>query len=455
MLPPPSSERGLGATLARWRDSALFRFAASSVLVLVLQIPVGLISHTIDERRERRAEAIAEVTRTWGGQQELVGPVLTIPFTRRWVDADKVTHESVILHRVLPRELSITGRARIETRRRGIFEVPLYVADVHVEGTLVLPDDAAARTAGLAAGDVPHWDRAELALGLSDVGAIRAASSLKIGDASRVLEPGPGAAGFLQAGLHAAIPQVSPGATIPFSVDVTFGGHGRLSFVPAGDQTRVELTSPWPHPSFDGAVLPTERRVAPSGFTARWHRLHLGRNFPSAWTNEDVAQAQLSATAFGVTLLAPFDTYRSNDRAVKYQLLFIGLTFLAFTLVELLAAMRVHPIQYLLVGFALCLFFLLLLSLSEHVGFARAYVAAAVATIALIGGYVRVVFGDLRRGLAIGGLLAALYAFLFVLLQIEEYALLVGSIGLFFVLAVVMTLTRRVNWYDPAPARNR
>jgi inner membrane protein len=135
---------------------------------------------------------------------------------------------------------------------------------------------------------------------------------------------------------------------------------------------------------------------------------------------------------------------------VKYQVLFIGLTFLAFTLIELLTALRVHSIQYLLVGFALCLFFLLLLSLSEHVGFARAYVTAAVATVALIGGYVRIVFGDPRRGLAIGGLLSALYAFLFVLLQIEEYALLVGSVGLFFVLAVVMTLTRRVNWYDPA-----
>jgi inner membrane protein len=157
----------------------------------------------------------------------------------------------------------------------------------------------------------------------------------------------------------------------------------------------------------------------------------------------------MSAAAFGVTLLSPVDTYRANDRAVKYQILFIGLTFLAFTLLELLSTLRVHAIQYLLVGFALCLFFLLLLSLSEHVGFARAYVTAAVATVALIGGYVRVVLGDTRRGLGIGALLSVLYAFLFVLLQLEEYALLFGSIGLFFVLALVMGLTRRVNWYEP------
>jgi inner membrane protein len=416
-----------------------------------LQIPIGLISHTIDERRERRDTAIAEVTRTWGGAQEVLGPVLTIPYTRRWIDEEKVAHEVVIQRRVLPRDLRITGQARIEMRRRGIFDVPLYVADLHVEGTYVFPAEGAHASMSSADG-AAGWDRAQLAIGLSDVGAIRAASSLRLGGVDHALAPGPGAAGFLETGLHAAVPEARPGVTLPFSVDLTIGGHGRLSFVPIGDETAVELASTWPHPSFDGAALPVERRVEARGFGAKWHRLHLGRNFPSTWNDGEISRAQLSAAAFGVTLLSPVDTYRSNDRAVKYQLLFIGLTFLAFTLIELLAALRVHPIQYLLVGFALCLFFLLLLSLSEHVGFGRAYVTAAVATVALIGGYVRVVLGDARRGLAVGALLSALYGFLFVLLRIEEYALLVGSIGLFFVLALVMTLTRRVNWYEPRAA---
>ena len=444
--PPPASQPW--HSLRRLRDSALFRFAASGLLVLVLQIPIGLISHTIDERRERRDQAIAEVTRTWGGPQEILGPVVTIPFTKRWVDEDKVTHEVVTQRRLLPRDLRITGRARIEMRHRGIFDVPLYVADLRVEGTFVLPSDGASPSSPSRDG-VAGWASTQVALGLSDVGAIRAASPLHIGGVDRAFEPGPGAASFLDAGLHSAVPGAGPGATLPFSLDLTFGGHGRLSFVPTGDETQVALASAWPHPSFDGAALPTERSVGRAGFDARWRRLHLGRNFPSTWNDAEVTTARLSAAAFGVTLLPPIDTYRSNDRAVKYQLLFIGLTFLAFTLLELLTALRVHAIQYLLVGFALCLFFLLLLSLSEHVGFGRAYLTAAVATVALIGGYVRVVLGDWRRGVGVGALLSALYAFLFVLLQIEDYALLFGSIGLFFVLALVMALTRRVNWYEP------
>lgn len=444
---PPSSEGAVVTWTNRLRDSALFRFAVSGLLVLVLQIPIGLISHTVDERRERRDEAIAEVTRTWGGPQEVLGPLVTIPITRRWLDEKKEPHEEVTLLRVLPRELHVTGKARIETRRRGIFDVPLYVADLHLEGTFVLPTDHD-RTKGNTE-VVANWDQAQVAIGLTDVGAIRHASALRLGDAGQTLEPGPGTAGFLDSGLHAAAVGAKPGATLRFSVDLTFGGHGRLAFVPTGDETHVELSSPWPHPSFDGAALPVERRVDATGFGARWSRLHLGRNFPSTWFDEQVTHARLGAAAFGVTMVSPVDTYRANDRAVKYQLLFISLTFLAFTLIELLSALRVHSIQYLLVGFALCLFFLLLLSLSEHVGFARAYVTAAVATVALIGGYVRVVLGDPRRGLAIGALLATLYGFLFVLLRIEEYALLVGSIGLFFVLALVMALTRRVNWYQP------
>jgi inner membrane protein len=440
------------AALRRLRDSALFRFGVSGLLVMVLQIPIGLISQTISERRERRDEAIAEVTRTWGGPQELVGPVVTIPFTKRWVDEQKVTHEVVTQRRVLPRDLRVTGRARIEMRRRGIFDVPLYVSDLHVEGTFVLPSEAAGAS-GAAGDGLAGWERTQIAFGLSDVGAIRAASPLRLAGVDQALEPGPGAAGFLETGLHAAVPRARAGATLPFSLDVTIGGHGRLSFVPAGDETSVELASTWPHPSFDGAALPNERRVDRTGFEARWRRLHLGRNFPSTWNDDEVGHARLSAASFGVTLLAPVDTYRSNDRAVKYQLLFIGLTFLAFTLLELLSSLRVHAIQYLLVGFALCLFFLLLLSLSEHVGFARAYLTAAVATVALIGGYVRVVLGDWRRGLGVSALLSALYGFLFVLLQLEEYALLFGSIGLFFVLALVMGLTRRVNWYEPIVKR--
>ena len=291
-----------------------------------------------------------------------------------------------------------------------------------------------------------QWSNATLSLGISDPKAIRRASPLALGAQSRPFEPGPEleqAAG----GLHAPLPSLTPGAMLPFSFDLELGGSGRFTVVPAGDETSVTLTSPWRDPSFDGAWLPSERAVSAAGFSATWKVLALARNFPSSWRGAQVPAELLHQSAFGVTLLSPVDTYRTNERAVKYQLLFLGLTFLGFALIELLARLRVHPLQYLLVGLALCLFYLLLLSLSEQLGFAQAYAIAATAVVLLISAYLRAVFGKLRRALAAGALLGALYAFLFVLLRIQDQALLVGSVGLFVALAGVMWLTRRIDWY--------
>jgi inner membrane protein len=219
-------------------------------------------------------------------------------------------------------------------------------------------------------------------------------------------------------------------------------------------ETRVGMTSAWPDPSFIGAYLPTSREVGPKGFTARWQIPHLGRNFPQQWIESEVDAKALGTATFGVSLLSPVDAYHTIHRAVKYQLLFLFLTFVAFYLFELFSSLRIHPVQYLLVGSALCLFYLLLLSLSEHVGFARAYTIASAAVVALIAGYVRAAFGN-ARAVPIAVMLIVLYAFLFVLLHVQDYALLVGSLGLFLVLALLMYATRKVDWYQvgrPAPS---
>lgn len=427
---------------AKFRESALFRIFGTGFLVLILQIPIGLIAHTIDERRTTRDAARDDVTRTWGGAQELTGPILTVPVVHRWVDDKQVAHATTTLHRFLPRTLNVRCRADTEVRRRGIFDVPLYTAQVHVEASFVLPDAAQLSPAG---GEV-LWKNATLAYGISDPKAIRAASGVQ-------WEPGTGDDNLLAAGLHAALPATRAGPA-SFAFDLTVAGSGRLVFVPAGDQTVISLASPWPDPSFDGAWLPAERHVSAAGFDATWRVLDLARNFPSRWVGQQVDQQRLSASTFGVSFLSPVDTYRTNERAVKYQLLFLGLTFLCILLIELLAALRVHPVQYLLVGFALCLFFLLLLSLSEQIGFSRAYAIASVAVIALVTAYTRAVLARPLQALAIGGFLAALYGFLFVLLQIQDYALLVGSVGLFLVLSAVMWLTRGIDWYGIGPTRN-
>ena len=422
---------------ARLRDSVSFRVAVPAGLVLLLQIPVALIDGTIAERRTTRTAAFAEVSETWGGHEQLTGPILTVPVLEPTANGP----ETVLSRRFLPRTLSVHGRVETEVRRRGIFDVPLYVARLHVEGTFAVPAERHPKTV--------LWDRASVALGVSNAKAIRVASPLSFGDRKLPWEPGTADVPFLESGVQVAVPFSSPPAgPIPFAFDVTLAGSGRLAVVPSGDETVVTLASPWPDPSFEGGSLPVERRVGQSGFEATWRTMNLGRGFPASWTSpQEVTRERLASSAMGVSFLSPVDTYRTNERAVKYQLLFLGLTFAAFVLFELLAPLRIHPVQYLLVGFALCLFYLLLLSFSEHFGFTRAYAIAAADVVALVTAYVRFVLRKGSRAVALGGFLAVLYAFLFVLLQIQDYALLVGSIGLSLLLGGVMWFTRHVDWY--------
>jgi inner membrane protein len=247
------------------------------------------------------------------------------------------------------------------------------------------------------------------------------------------------------------IPGLADGAAaeIPFVVKIDLKGTQQINFQPGGRTTTVRLASTWPHPAFAGAFLPDRSRISDAGFDAEWRLSHLGRGYPQAWRDEDMRPQQIEqaavASRFGVQLITPVDVYHRAERSTKYGALFILLTFCTFFVVELLQRRRLHPVQYLLVGAALCLFYLLLLSLSEHIGFGAAYLAAAVATIAVIGMYAGHVLGG--QGVRTVAGLSLLYGFLYVLLQLEDYALLVGSVSLFLILATVMYATRRVNWY--------
>jgi len=214
----------------------------------------------------------------------------------------------------------------------------------------------------------------------------------------------------------------------------------------------VKLASGWPHPSFAGASLPETRQTSASGFSATWHAPYFGRGYPPKWTSAEFNREQLKAladaSAFGVTLMQPVDIYQQAERAVKYAALFIVMTFVIAFLWEIARGALLHPIQYLFLGFAMCVFYLLLLSLSEHIGFDMAYMSAAAATVGLLAWYWSRVVGGAWQGALMGLALSGLYGFLYLLLRLEDYALLAGSIGLFVMLAGVMYLTRRVNWYD-------
>jgi inner membrane protein len=433
--------------------SVLLRMMFIAFLVLVLQIPILMIDGTVSEREATRQGAIADVTRTWGGAQQVAGPVLTVPYLVRTTDdKGKVTVRTAHAH-FLPRELDTTATIATEVRYRGIFQVPLYSLTLTSRGTFTAPDFSIWQ---VAAADV-LWDKAVLAVGVSDPKALRAGTAVRWGSGTSDFRPGRGPGALHEAGIHAPLPGPSAGRdqTVPFAFELSLGGSHTLLFAPLGMETRVGMTAAWPDPSFVGAYLPTSREIGPKGFTARWQIPHLGRNFPQQWLDGQVDAKAITAAAFGVSLLSPVDAYHTIHRAVKYQILFLVLTFVAFYLFELFYARRIHSVQYLLVGSALCLFYLLLLSLSEHVGFARAYAIASAAVVVVIAGYVRAALGGTTRALAIAGMLVALYAFLFVLLHVQDYALLVGSVGLFLVLALLMYATRNVDWYRvgrPAPS---
>jgi inner membrane protein len=254
-----------------------------------------------------------------------------------------------------------------------------------------------------------------------------------------------------------ALDQTPPEDLVQFDVSLALHGATSLMLMPLAGAATVSMKSLWPSPSFGGSRLPDRHRVGGEGFTAEWQTSAFGRNVPRTWTDGELppaaAQERIEKQAFGVTLATPVDVYQQAERSTKYGVLFIALTFLTFFLVETLYGATVHPVQYLMIGAALCLFYLLLLALSEHIGFTPAYLLAAGSTIALIGGYARAALGARRSALAITIMLVALYGCLYVLLQLEDYALMMGSIFLFAVLAAVMFVTRRVNWYEVASTR--
>jgi inner membrane protein len=410
-------------------------------LVLLLLIPIGRISGVIDEREATRDAAVDEVTGKWGRDQSLTGPVLIIPYTHRWTDKSKETRRAYFL----PDSLHVAGQIDAEERSRGIFSVPVYKLALELRGAFAPPDWSAL---GISETDVA-WDGAEIAIGISDVRAIQETPELTWGGEKRAFLPGPGALPLSGNGIHVDV-SISPGgaAAIPFAFPLRLNGSGGVWLAPTARDTEVTLASSWPSPSFQGNWLPTERDVGKAGFTSTWRIPYLGRNYPQVWTHLNVPTEAVEASSFGVRLVPAVDAHRMSERSIKYAGLFVLLTFAAIWLIEVLAGLRVHPIQYLMIGGAICLFFLLELSLAEHIGFGLSYLLAAFAVVSVVGGYALAVLRSAARASVIAAIVAALYGYLYVLLTQEDYALLVGAIGLFATLGAVMYLTRRVDWYE-------
>jgi inner membrane protein len=422
------------------------------VLMVLLLVPLVMVRQLVHERQARRSSAVFEVASTWGASQRLGGPVLTVPYVQRGKDEKGRVIAWTALAHFLPETLAIEGRVAPERRTRGIFEVVVYRADLHWKGTFARPSFDGWR---IAPEDV-LWQDAYLTVGVPDMRGIRSSVALTWGNRELQLAPGGAQPGLWDSGLRVAIPglaEAGEGKTTAFAFDLGLNGSESLRFLPMGKQTTVALKSGWPDPGFTGAFLPERRTVTGLGFEALWNVAYFGRGYPQRWRADEAEQVAASRlvndSAFGVDLLLPVDAYLKTERSVKYGVLFLLLTFLTFFLYEVFNPFNLHPLQYLLVGSALCLFYLLLLSISEHVPFGLSYGIAGAATVLLIGGYSAAILRGRLRALLMTVVLGGLYGYLYILLQAEDYALLLGSIGLFLILALVMYVTRRIDWYGP------
>ena len=430
------------------RTSALVRIGLIAVLMAGLLFPMMMIYGLISERAGRRAEAAGEISSQWGGAQTVVGPVLSLAFNNTTTGNDGRTRTFVDRVCFLPAVLKIEAEAMPEVRRRGLFEVIVYRARLKLTGRFAPLD--------LSHLPVPSGNvlpgSATLSLGLQDPRGIAGPIALTWDGKEVRFIPGTPELAIGTPGISASIPIPESPRDLWFALSLDANGTRELRFVPAGNDTAVQLVSSWPHPSFVGAPLPKDRQVTAAGFTAAWNVPYYGRSFSPTWvissTNREAQTGAIGTSSFGVALIRPVDIYQQSDRAVKYAALFIVMTFVVAFLWEIVYGALVHPVQYLVVGCAMCLFYLLLLAFSEHIGFDRAYAVGAAANIALIAWYWNWVIRGGWHGVLMGIVLSALYGYLYLLLRLEDYALLAGAIGLFLMLAAVMFLTRRIDWYD-------
>lgn len=438
------------------RSSQMLRLFSVGLLALLLQIPIAMIGGLVAERQERRQAAVTEVSSKWGNVQSIIGPVLIVPYTYRSTETSasglQITRTETRNAIFLPEQLRVRGSIDAELRHRGIFSIPVYKVGLTLEGEFIRPSFAelGLEPAGVA------WERAQLAIGISDARAIQQETAVTWNGKPVSFLPGTGAFTDGGTGIHAAVGLANGGQRAQFSFPLSLNGSLGVYLTPFAQNTIVELQSNYGHPSFQGNWLPVERSVSDAAFRAKWSIPFLGRNYPQAWKAEVGMRKEIDGSRFGVELVNPVDHYRMAERSVKYAGLFILLTFATLWLIEVLAGVRVHPIQYLLLGGALCLFYLLELSLSEHLGFPLAYTVASFSVVALVAGYSVVVLHHIRRALFVIAVVSLLYAYLYILLMNEDYALLIGSVGLFLILAAIMYATRRVDWYavgtrSPAP----
>lgn len=431
----------------KFSQSITWKGIIIGIMTILLLIPGAMIESLIFERQQRSIETIQKINEKWSNAQTVNGPFLVIPYQIKTIDAKKNVSVEKFNFYLAPEALKINAQLTPEERHYGIYKSILYKSDLEIAGNFKDPLPFLPANAEI------NWNDVHVRIGITDLRGISNNMNFSLNGVSAAAEAG-GSQDAIGQGLVIMLKNSESlfgekGAV--FKCILKLNGSGNINFVPVGKTTQVQMHGLWKSPGFIGSFSP-EYTLNDTSFNAKWNVLHFNRNIPEFWTDNEVKS--VADSSFGVNLVDTVDHYQQNMRSAKYSLMFIALTFVVFFFVEIITRKRIHPVQYLLVGIALILFYSLLLSISEQLNFAIAYLIASIATIALIVVYAHSIFRNKTQTGILASILALLYIFLYVVLQLEDIALLIGSIGLFVILGIIMFVSRKISWYKPTETVN-
>lgn len=435
--------------VAKLLQSATARMILIGMLTIFLLIPLAFVNELIQDRSQRQQEVVNEITAKWGEEVRVSGPVLKIPY-RTYEESVSVVggNKSPVAQRKVivrdayffPETLYIDADVNTQFRSRSTYDAVVYTSTMDFKGTFI-PVDFSSK--GIPDEDV-LWEKATFVINTTNLKGIKKQVTIETNRFNASLEPVYAQRDKAQSLESTVLPKDAAKSAFSFKFSITYDGSSQLMFVPIGRTTTASVKSNWSDPKFSGHYLPAENRtISEDGFSANWKILHINRPFTQQYFGD---LPELSEFAFGVDFYIQADQYQQNERAAKYGFLVIGLTFLTFFLIQTISKIRIHIFQYTMIGLALVMFYTLLISITEHSNFSTAYLISATAVIVLIGLYSTTIIRSQKFPLLISGSLAALYSFIFLIIRLEEYALLVGSIGLFAILAAVMYISRKIEW---------
>ena len=433
------------------RNSITARMLVVGVLIMVLLIPLSFVKDLITERSYRQKEVVNEINSKWGNEVVLSGPILKVPYTiekeEKTYDKKKesyftTTKEISKFAYFFPDELNIDSKVETKPLNRSIYKSVVYNSDIEVSGEFPIIDFSSEAVKP----KTIEWEKASVIVQTSNLKGIRNTLEVQLGNQKLTMNPkyDTNSLNTIQSEAIVGITETVKSPT-PFSFTMTVNGSESLQFIPIGKETSATMTSNWHSPSFNGLFLPEDgsRNITADGFSASWKVLQINRQFEQAFFGY---LPNLQEFAFGTKLIIPVDEYQKSERTAKYGFMVIGLTLLVFLLIQLVSKIYIHPFQYVMVGLALVMFYTLLISISKHSTFLKAYLIAAFSVLALIVVYSRAILKGFKFPLLIGVSLTSLYGFIYIIIQLESYALLVGSIGLFTILAIIMFASRKIDW---------